>query len=228
MSNSNHTGNPDAPAGKVPVWDWPTRLFHWLLVAAVVTCLVTAQIGGNWMTTHMLSGYLVLTLLIFRLVWGVVGGYHARFVTFVRGPLAVWRYATGIFRSDSPRHLGHNPLGAWSVVAMLAALLLQASTGLFASDDIFTEGPLYPMVSNALSQILTRIHRANAVVIGTLVTVHVAAILFYLVVKRDNLIKPMFNGVKVWHSEAPPRGGSLWAAAVIAAASGAAVYWIVT
>ena len=227
MSNSNDTEKPNAPAGRVPVWDLPTRLFHWLLVAAVITCVVTAQIGGNWMTTHMFSGYLVLTLIIFRLVWGVVGGYHARFITFVRGPLTVWRYATGMFRSDSPRHLGHNPLGAWSVVAMLAALLLQATTGLFASDDIFTEGPLYPMVSNAVSQTLTRIHRINANVIGAIVAIHVAAVIFYLVVKRDNLIGPMVNGVKTWHGEAPPRGGSLWAAAVIAAASGAVVYWIV-
>lgn len=211
----------------VKVWDVPTRLFHWMLVILVMTCVATAKIGGNLMTAHMLSGYLVLALLIFRLVWGVVGGRHARFAAFVRGPRGVWRHVTGITRRDAPRYLGHNPLGAWSVVAMLAVLLLQASTGLFASDDIFTEGPLYPLVSNAASRMLTRIHHLNAMVIGGLVAVHLAAILYYLLAKGENLIKPMFTGRKMWHGEAPPCGGSLWAAALVAGISGALVYLIV-
>ncbi|MGD9368885.1 MAG: cytochrome b/b6 domain-containing protein [Desulfobacteraceae bacterium] len=219
--NNRHTERP------VKVWDIPTRLFHWLLVILVMTCVATAKIGGNLMTAHMLSGYLVLALLIFRLVWGVVGGRHARFTAFVRGPRAVWRHVTGFTRMGAPRYLGHNPLGAWSVVAMLAALLLQASTGLFASDDIFTEGPLYALVSNAASRMLTRIHHMNAMVIGGLVAVHLGAVLYYLLVKGENLIKPMFTGLKTWHGEAPPCGGSLWTAALIAGISGALVYLIV-
>jgi cytochrome b len=113
------------------------------------------------------------------------------------------------------------------VIAMLAAVLLQSSTGLFASDDILTEGPLYPLVSNAASRLLTRIHHINAVVIGGLVALHLAAVLYYLLVKGENLIKPMFTGLKMWHGEAPPCGGSLWTAALIAAISGALVYLIV-
>ena len=212
----------------VKVWDVPTRLFHWLLVTLVMTCITTAKIGSNLMTTHMLSGYLVLTLLIFRLLWGLVGGHHARFVTFIRGPLTVLRYISNLINNRTPRYLGHNPLGAWSVMAMLVMLLLQAFTGLFASDDIVTEGPLYPLVSNAASSTLTRIHNINAIVIGCLAAVHLAAVLFYLFLKGDNLIKPMFTGIKMWRGEAPPCGGSLWTAALIFGVSGAAVYWLVS
>jgi cytochrome b len=212
----------------VKVWDVPIRLFHWLLLIFVVTSVTTAKIGGNLMTMHMFSGYLVLTLLIFRLAWGVVGGHHARFVSFVHGPITVLRYAARLARMDTPRYLGHNPLGAWSVVAMLSVLLVQASTGLFASDDIFTEGPLYPLVSNADSRALTRIHNINFIVIGCLVAVHLAAVLFHLLVKGENLIKPMFTGLKLWHGDAPPCGGSLWTAGLIAGISSAMVYLIIS
>lgn len=212
----------------VKVWDVPTRLIHWLLVVLVATSFTTAKIGGNLMTTHMLCGYVVLALLIFRLVWGVVGGHHARFVSFVCGPRVVLRYATRFTRIDAPRYLGHNPLGGWSVVAMLIVLLIQASTGLFASDDIFTEGPLYPLVSNAISSTLTRIHNINATVLGCLVAVHVAAVLFYLFAKGENLIKAMFTGFKKWQGEAPPCGGNFWTATLIAAISGLMVYLLVS
>ena len=221
-NNDRHTERP------VKVWDVPTRLFHWLLVIFVITSVITAKIGGNLMTTHMISGYLVLALLVFRVLWGFVGGYHARFASFLRGPMAVWQYAARLTCMDATRYLGHNPLGAWSVVAMLAVLLMQASTGLFASDDIFTEGPLNPLVSNAASSTLTRIHNINAIVIGCLVAVHLAAVLFHLLFKGENLIKPMFTGLKVWHGEAPPCGGSLWTAAFIAGISGAMVYLLVS
>jgi cytochrome b len=229
MKKSRRNKNTDQRADRsIKVWDVPTRLFHWLLVILVMTSFTTATIGGNLMSTHMVSGYMVLTLLIFRLVWGFVGGHHARFAEFVRGPVTVLRYAAKVTRKGAPRYLGHNPLGAWSVVAMLGALLIQASTGLFASDDIFTEGPLYPQVSNATSSMLTRIHAINANVIGGLVAVHVAAVIFYLLVKGENLIKPMFTGRKLWHGEAPPCGGNLWTAAVVAGISGVLVYLIVS
>ena len=222
--NSNADRHDERP---VKVWDVPTRLFHWLLVILVMTCFTTAKIGVTLMNVQMTSGYLVLTLLIFRIVWGVVGGHHARFVSFVCGPPAVWRYVARIMRIDAPRYLGHNPLGGWSVAAMLAVLLIQASTGLFASDDIFTEGPLYPLVSSAASSTLTRIHNLNATVVGSLTAVHVAAVLFYLFVKGENLIKPMFTGFKLWPGDAPPCGGSLGTAALTAAISGLAVYLLV-
>ena len=212
---------------RVAVWDIPTRLFHWLLVVLVINCVVTAKIGGNFMTYHMYSGYLVLSFLFFRLLWGVLGGYHSRFANFVRRPSIVFQYAIGLIKKDMPHYLGHNPLGGWSVVAMLLTLLLQAMSGLFASDDIFTEGPLYPLVSNSVSNALTRIHNINAIVIACLIAVHLTAIIFYLVVKHENLIKPMFTGIKIWPGDAPPLGGNLWTATIIFGISLAAVYLIV-
>jgi cytochrome b len=211
----------------IRVWDLPTRIFHWLMAALVVTSFATGKTGGNWMSLHMLSGYALLSLLLFRLAWGAIGGRYARFASFVRSPSAVWRYWTDLIRDRAPRYLGHNPMGGWSVVAMLAALMLQAVTGLFSTDDIFTEGPLYPLVSKAASDGLTRIHLLNQNIIVILVALHLAAVLFYWIVKKDNLIVPMITGVKAWHQEAPPSGGNLWAAAAAMIAAAACVYFTV-
>ncbi len=213
---NGNAGKKDALEKRVLVWDLPTRLFHWSIAVLVVICVVTGKLGLDWLNVHMIGGYGVLTLVFFRLVWGFVGGRHARFTSFVRGPAAVWRHSVGMFKKDAPRHLGHNPLGGWSVMAMLGALLLQASTGLFASDDIFTEGPLYPLASKAASDLLTRIHRWNADAIIVLVTIHLLAIGFFLVVKHDNLIRPMIDGRKMWRGPAPSADGNLRAAALIA------------
>jgi cytochrome b len=150
--------NSERPPRFIMVWDFPTRLFHWLLVIFVIISFVTGNIGGNAMQYHEWSGFTILTLLLFRLVWGFVGSRESRFMTFIRGPSAVVRYATTLLRSDSTRHIGHNPLGGWSIIAMLFALLLQAGTGLFANDDIVTEGPhrtrIHPRPGGALLLIL--------------------------------------------------------------------------
>jgi cytochrome b len=183
------------------VWDLPTRLFHWLLLILVTVSFVTGYLGGLWMRYHVWSGCSILGLLVFRLVWGFVGGRYARFSAFVRGPATALRYARAMLRRESSRYPGHNPLGGWSVMAMLTVLLVQATTGLFATDDIFTKGPLYPWVSDATSHWLTHIHMLNQEVILLLVSLHVAAVLFYLIIKRENLIKPMLTGHKQWHGE---------------------------
>jgi len=212
----------------VVVWDLPTRLFHWLLVLLVVISFVTGKMGGNAMQYHEWSGFAILALLLFRLAWGIVGSSESRFKTFVKGPAAVWRYAVKLVHRDSPRSLGHNPLGGWSILAMLLALLIQAGTGLFANDDIITEGPLFEWVSKETSDWLTRIHKVNQEVIILLVAVHVFAVLFYLFFKRENLIKPMITGVKSWSgADALPAGGRTWIAAVIAGLAAAAVYLLV-
>jgi cytochrome b len=146
----------------------------------------------------------------------------------VKGPAAVWRYATALVKGSSSRFLGHNPLGGWSVLAMLLALLIQAATGLFANDDIVTEGPLYPWVSKPLSDWLTDIHQLNRYLILVLAAAHVLAVLFYLVAKHENLIKPMITGFKQWHGrDRLPPNTPLWLAAVIAAVSGCLVYLLV-
>ncbi|RJQ86869.1 MAG: cytochrome B [Desulfobacteraceae bacterium] len=213
----------------IMIWDRPTRLFHWALVLLVTTSFVTAKIGGNAMRYHMWSGFSILALLIFRLVWGIIGSRYARFSSFVRGPTAVWRYTRSLMRPDHPGHLGHNPLGGWSIIAMLLALLLQAVTGLFANDEIFTQGPLYPWVSNPTSRLLTHIHHLNQWVILTLIGLHVLAVFFYLLVKRDNLITPMITGAKPWHAglEAPADAPRTTVAVIVTILSAAAVYLLV-
>jgi cytochrome b len=229
MENSKLTkGNPESPPRSVLIWDVPTRLFHWLLVIFVIFSYVTGNIGGNAMQYHEWSGFTILALLLFRLVWGFVGSRESRFMTFVRGPSAVVRYATTLLRSDSTHYLGHNPLGGWSIIALLFTLLIQAGTGLFANDDIVTEGPLFDWVSKATSDWLTRVHKLNQQVIITLVCVHVLAVLFYFFYKRDNLVKPMITGVKQWSGAEPlPATGRTLIALVIAWLAALAVYLLV-
>ncbi len=220
------------PVEKAPVnvWDLPTRLFHWILVLLVVTSFVTANIGGNAMQYHVWSGETILALLLFRLIWGFIGSGTVRFTLFVRGPAAAWRYARSLLGPDAERHLGHNPLGGWSIVAMLLALGFQAVSGLFATDDIATQGPLYPLVSDATAARVTDLHQFNAGVIITLVCLHIVAILFYLLVKKENLVKPMITGHKLWQGPLDPKMTDVqpsWLALIMAAVCIAGIfYWL--
>ena len=211
----------------IRVWDIPTRLFHWVLVGLVICSLVTGNIGLSAMQYHEWSGVAIIILIGFRLAWGFVGGQHSRFKNFIKGPRVVVRYASSLMRKDSNRHIGHNPLGGWSVIAMLTSLLIQAGTGLFANDNILTEGPLYYLVSKETSDWLTGVHHLNKKVLIGLVIIHICAVLFYLMVKRDNLIKPMITGKKIWnHSQHPSRGNPL-VAFIIAAAVTFVAYFLI-
>ena len=212
----------------IPVWDLPSRLFHWLLVILVAVSFTTGNIGGNAMQYHEWSGFAILILLVFRITWGFVGSRTTRFSDFVKGPAAVWRYANALVRGHSECYLGHNPLGGWSVLAMLLALLIQAATGLFANDDIITAGPLYLWVSKPVSDWLTGVHRLNRYLVIVLAATHVSAVLFYLLVKHENLIKPMITGIKHWvGSDTTPPAAPTWLAAVMAAIVGFLLYFIV-
>jgi cytochrome b len=216
----------------VVVWDWPVRIVHWILVVLIAVSYVTSEIGGNAMTYHMWSGYAILALIVFRILWGFFGSHHARFTSFVAGPAAIGRYVGDMVRGRAAVFLGHNPLGALSVLALLLAIAVQAVTGLFANDEIFTEGPLASRVSGDTSSLLTTIHRYNFYVVLALIALHIAAVLFYLLVKRDNLIAPMLTGRKRVAAElasAVPPVASLWLAlalfAVVAAAVATVVNW---
>ena len=210
------------------VWDLPTRLFHWLLVVLVIISYVSGNLGGNAMRYHEWSGFAILALLLFRIFWGFFGSRESRFGTFIRGPSAVLRYATTLLRSDSTHFLGHNPLGGWSIIAMLFALIIQATTGLFANDDIISEGPLFDWVSKTTSDWLTRVHKLNQEMIIALVSIPVLAVLFYFFFKGENLVKPMITGVKGWSGTGPqPATGSSWSAAVVAGLVALAVYLLV-
>jgi cytochrome b len=220
---------PEAARRPLLVWDLPVRLFHWTLVSLLVVSFTTAQIGGNAMQYHEWSGFAILTLVLFRLLWGFAGSTYARFTAFVSGPRTALSYARTLLRGGPAFYAGHNPLGGWMIVLLLVSLLVQTGTGLFANDDIMIEGPLARHVSKDVSDLLTRVHHFNFNVLLALVVVHVGAALFYLRVKRDNLILPLVTGRKQVPQESPAqdrRGGPLWLAAVLLAAAAGAV-WIV-
>lgn len=180
---------------KVRIWDLPTRLFHWLLAAAVVGLVVSGNVGGNAMVWHFRLGYAVLALLLFRLLWGVVGGHWSRFSSFCIAPSAIAAYLRG--RPESRHTLGHNPLGSLSVLALLLILGAQVGSGLFADDEIFNAGPLVAWVSSATSQRLTGWHTgAGKLLVLAWVALHVSAILFYRLRKGQNLVGPMLHGDK--------------------------------
>lgn len=212
----------------VVVWDLPTRLFHWMLVALVAGAFVTAKSGGTAMRYHMWFGSAVLALLLFRIVWGVIGSQASRFTSFLAGPGTVVDYARTLLRRAPSHHFSHNPLGGWSVAAMLLVLLVQAGTGLFSDDDIATAGPLAVSVSRDLSYRLTTTHLRNPEVIVALVALHIVAVLFHLAYKRENLITPMITGVKWLPVDGREAGfiKPVWWAAVAAIASAGAVYWL--
>lgn len=180
---------------KVRVWDLPTRCFHWALVLCLVALLVTAQIGGDTMAWHFRSGYAVLSLLLFRLIWGVVGGKWSRFSSFSYGPATILAYIQGRGR---PEHsIGHNPLGSGSVLAMLSFLLLQVASGLVSDDEIATAGPLSKFVSSTVASAATSYHTTvGKLTVIALVLLHIGAIAFYYFKKRENLVRPMLLGDK--------------------------------
>ena len=211
-------------AFKIRVWDLPTRLFHWILAALVIGSFASVKIGN--MDWHGRLGYAVLALLIFRLIWGFAGGGYSRFSTFVRGPGSVMAYLRGA--SHGP---GHNPLGALSVLAMLAALLFQAGSGLFTNDDIAFEGPLAHRVSGARSSLLTTWHRRNENILIALVVVHVAAIVYYRLRLKQDLISPMLTGdasLSSPHPHSPDNLAMRLRALIIASACAALVAWLIT
>lgn len=181
---------------EVRVWDLPVRLFHWALALLLVFQLVSGKLGGAWMKWHAYFGYAVLALVIFRILWGFGGSTLARFAAFVKGPVATWRFARRLFSREAVPQLGHNPLGGWMVLALLAAFAFQVGTGLFSNDGYDVEGPFAPRVSLELSDQLSRLHRSNAWVLLALVGVHLAAVVFHRLVKRENLFGAMVTGVK--------------------------------
>ena len=188
---------PDAETRvEVLVWDLPVRIFHWVIVLLLAAQVATGLAGSAWMEWHVPIGYATLALVIFRVLWGFFGSTHARFSSFIAGPGAALRFARRLFSRQAVPQVGHNPLGGWSVIAIILSLAVQAVTGLFANDGIATEGPLAALVTAEVSHLLSRIHRWNVEVLLVLSGLHVAAVLFHWLVKREDLIVAMFTGVK--------------------------------
>ena len=178
----------------VRIWDLPTRVFHWALALCIVGLLITGNIGGNAMVWHFRIGLTVLALLMFRLVWGLVGGHWSRFGAFIYSPRSIINYIKG--RGKPEHSVGHTPTGAGSVFALLAVLLAQVGSGLISDDEIASAGPLVRFVSSATTQLATNYHKniGKWIILG-LVVLHIAAIAFYLW-RKQNLIKPMLHGNK--------------------------------
>lgn len=187
---------------KVYVWDLPLRIFHWALVFCVLGSIITGSLGGNSFVWHFRFGYGVIGLLAFRIVWGFVGTQHSKFSSFPPSPARAIAYLKGEPATDastgqkSSTHLGHNPLGAFSVYAILLALIFQVSTGLFANDAIMWDGPLRNYVSNDTSDLLTTLHKINRIILFILIALHLGAMAFYTWVKKERLVGAMVSGYK--------------------------------
>jgi cytochrome b len=213
----------------VRVWDLPTRVFHWTLAAGVCGSIVTAKLGGNAMVWHFRLGYLIFTLLAFRLIWGVAGGHWSRFASFVFSPATLARYLRG--QGQALHDVGHSPLGALSVFAVLGILTAQVATGLFADDEIANTGPLIKYVSSATSLLLTKWHKTYGQwIIVALVVLHVAAIAFYVFNKKRDLLRAMVSGDKQLPGSTPASTDSLRSragAVAVFALCAAGVSWLV-
>jgi cytochrome b len=188
----------------VRIWDLPTRLFHWLLVASVLALVITGNVGGDAMVWHFRLGQIVLSLVLFRIVWGFVGGHWSRWAQLPLGPVRTLAYLRGS-GAQATGWPGHNPLGSWSVVLMLLWLLLQVGTGLVSDDEIAYAGPLTALVSGATVSAATAWHKGlGKLVLLVLVLVHVAAIVWYRLRKGQALVPPMLHGDKSLPADVRP------------------------
>lgn len=205
-ATANVRGSAPPASARIRLWDLPVRLFHWSLALLVLAAFVTAKVGGPWMEWHGRAGIAIVGLIAFRIVWGLVGSTHARFASFAPTPSKLRAYLTGKWQG-----VGHNPLGALSVFGLLALLAVQVGTGLVGNDDIDFNGPLSALVSKERSDSLTGLHHQLSNVLLVLIGLHIAAILFYVVFKKTNLVGPMVTGWKDAPATAahPVRDGSV-------------------
>ena len=217
---------PPTVSTTIRIWDAAVRLTHWAIAALFALSWYTHRTNLEW---HRYSGYALLTLVLFRIYWGFAGSQTARFSHFVKGPKRILAYARTLLHRGPSTTVGHNPLGAVSVLLLLALLLTQCVIGLFVTDiDGLESGPLSSWVSFESSRILGEWHGSIFTALQVVVALHVVAILFYLAGRRDNLIGPMLTGRK--HIEAnvePLRFGAWWHAAIALVVIGVLV-WAVT
>jgi cytochrome b len=222
------------------VWDFPTRLFHWLLVAAICAQYLTAEILDDAVQWHFYGGYFILGLVIFRVLWGIWGAYYARFNQFVHTPQATWHYAKSLSGMKSlsgtrpSEHIyvpsiGHNPLGAYSIIFILSILLTQSISGLFITDEIFHDGPYYSAVSESTRDVMNWLHHQGFNAILLFLALHLSAILIYKIFKKQNLVASMLHGKKQQDDTAswPPTKNHWLRFTLLASISAVAVYLIV-
>lgn len=180
----------------VKVWDIPTRVFHWALVAVIVFQYASAEVFDDIMQLHFYGGYVCLALIMFRLVWGMIGSHYAQFRNFVVLPNRVVAYLVSSKNTSEPPHLGHNPAGGYAIVVMLSLILTQAISGLFITDDIFYDGPYYGVLNESWQGVMNSIHHNLFDFLLLVIGLHLLAIASYKVFKKQNLVSAMFTGTK--------------------------------
>lgn len=209
------------------VWDLPTRLFHGSLVLLIALQYASGEFGGLSMDWHFRLGYATLALIVFRVLWGFVGSQTSRFGDFLRGPRAVSRYAADLVHGTAGHAPGHNPLGGWSVLLMLASVATQAISGLFSSDDVSEDGPLVARVSAATVDRMTWLHHVNRWLLLALIAAHVGAVFAHWLLRKENLVAPMLHGRGRHGGARRLRFVSSWRALPLLAISAAAVWALV-
>ena len=210
------------------VWDLPTRLFHWALALTLAGSWITAEAGFEYFKYHLWCGYTALTLIAFRLIWGVVGPRHARFAGFLHGPGKVLRSLKSLVSRDASTHAGHSPHAGWATVVLLAAVATQATSGMFISDDIFYAGPYNAVVSSATAGQLAQLHHLNFTWLQILVALHLSTMLWYRLRKGQNLVGAMITGRKTAAEADAIPSSRLWLGAAIFAACAGGMYLLVT
>lgn len=216
----------------IRVWDLPTRLFHWVLAVTLVGSVISAKIGGNAMVWHFRFGYVVFSLLLFRLLWGFLGGHWSRFSSFVYAPATILGYLRGQRQPDDHLDVGHNPLGSFSVFGLLAFLAIQVGTGLVADDEIANLGPLNKFVGSATAISATGWHKSwGQWILLAMVALHLGAILYYRFARQKNLVRPMLVGDKLLPAGTPAALDGLsqrLLAAGLGVASAVLVSWVIS
>jgi len=211
----------------VAAWDLPTRIAKWLLVALVGLAFASRYYGDVTLVWHQWNGLAILVVIVFRLLWSLVGGSTARFSTFLRGPSAMMAYASSVLRGRPQHFLGHNPLGGWMVAALLAVIAVEAVTGLFTTDDIIVYGPMTAVVSDKTVSMASALHQKIYPVLLVLIALHVLANVLYSLFGKDNLIRAMITGDKpalTFVDRAPATPGTVLTAVICLVVAGAIVF----
>ena len=204
------------PRRPVTVWDLPVRLFHWSAAALVAALWVTER--WNWMDWHVLAGETLLALLLFRLLWGLFGSETARFARFLTSPRAALHHLAHLFAREPDDELGHNPAGGWMVVALLGLMTAECLTGIFVNNDVADEGPFTELVPAWFSNLMTDLHTILFQALIAAVTLHIATVALYFLLKGQNLVRPMLTGTKTLPTTTrPPKRASLTRALLLLA-----------
>lgn len=213
---------------KILVWDLPLRIFHWGFVISIVGAWITHELGEDYISLHMQFGYVALGLVSFRLIWGVIGPHYSQFKTFFPSPKLIHRYIKSKKEDGNNAILGHNPLGSLSVFAMLVLVLIQSVSGLFMNDEIFTTAPYHNSLGSDVDKIMNFIHKNAFDIIQLLILLHIGAIIYYKIFKKQALASSMFTGKKIGNEKSLSiKSSKIVLAIIVAIIVTAFIYWLV-